>query len=222
MAIKYGITAGTPFDTKLGEIFFKQKGLEVLSAHISENAEEQNRLQYISPKKLEKKTIKTIKNLKKDGADLVIIYCNSLSAVLEVEKISQLADIPILTPLDIYKSLNLTSLDKLALLAANSQSAAKIENIIAEKNPHLEFVSAGVMPIIKAIEAQKEPAAILAEDGLKELLIAFDSMGAEAVLLGCTHLPYLKEEIAKYFEIIIDPADKIKVMAEMTLATKRT
>ncbi|ADQ14902.1 aspartate/glutamate racemase family protein [Halanaerobium hydrogeniformans] len=220
MGIKYGITAGTPFDTKLGEIFFSKKGLEVVSAYISETADEQNRLQYISPKKLEIKTINTIRHLKKAGANIIIIYCNSLSAVLEVDKISALTDIPILTPLAVYKNLDLSSLDKLAILAANSQSAAKIENIIAEKNPHLEFVSAGIMPIINAIEAQKDPTEILAEAGLQELLVAFRTMGADTLLLGCTHLPYLKEEIKGFYENIIDPADKIKVMAEKLLAHK--
>ena len=217
MGIKYGIIAGTPFDTKLGEVFFREKGLDVISAKISENADQQNNLQYSSPAELEIITINTIKELKAAGAEIIIIYCNSLSAVLEIEKISALAEIPIITPLDVYHRLDLSRLDKLAVLAANSQSAAKIENIIAANNAHLEFVTAGIMPIVNSIEAQKDPGEILAELGLKELLLSFKSMGADTILLGCTHLPYLKKEIMDIYEFVIDPADKMIEMAEEIL-----
>lgn len=217
MGIKYGIIAGTPFDTKLGEIFFSKKGLDVISAKISENADQQNNLQYSSPDKLENITIDRIKELKAAGADIIIIYCNSLSAVLNIEKISKLAEINIITPLNVYQKLDLAKLEKLAVLAANSQSAAKIENIIAENNSHLEFVTAGIMPIVNGIEAQKDPGEILEKLGLKELLISFKSMGADTILLGCTHLPYLKKEIMEIYESVIDPADKMIEMAEEIL-----
>lgn len=215
--ITYGIIAGTTFDTKLGAEFFREQGLTVVSKYIAENADIQNNLQYSNPKKLEKITIDAVTELKKLGADIIIIYCNSLSAVLNIEKISALTKIPIITPLDVYKNLELNKIDKLAVLAANSQSAAKIEKIISKNNQKLEFITAGIMPIINVVEAEIEAAEIADKYGLKEMLKSFKSMGADSVLLGCTHLPYLKKEINDIFEEVIDPADKLIEIAEEIL-----
>jgi glutamate racemase len=215
--IIYGIIAGTLIDTELGAEFFAEQGLKVAAENISEKADVQNNLQYSNPKKLEKITIEKVNNLKKSGADIIIIYCNSLSAVLDTEKIAALTKIPIITPLDVYKNLGLQEFDKLAVLAANSQSAAKIENIISKKNQQLEFITAGIMPIINAVEDKIAPAEILSQYGLRKMLISFKEMGADSILLGCTHLPYLKEEINNIFENIIDPADKLIILAEEIL-----
>ncbi|MFW6274138.1 MAG: Asp/Glu racemase, partial [Halanaerobium sp.] len=118
--ITYGIIAGTTFDTKLGAEFFREQGLKAVSKYIAETADLQNNLQYSNPKKLEQITIDAAAELKKMGADIIIIYCNSLSAVLNIEKISAVTKVPIITPLDVYKNLELNKIDKLAVLAANS------------------------------------------------------------------------------------------------------
>lgn len=219
--ITYGIIAGTLFDTELGAEFFAEQGLNVVSENISKTADAQNNLQYSSPKKLEKITIEKVNNLKKSGADIIIIYCNSLSAVLDTEKISALTKLPIITPLDVYKNLDLKNLDSLAVLAANSQSAAKIENIISKNNQKLQFITAGIMPIINAVEDKIAPAEILSKYGLEKMLISFKEMGADSLLLGCTHLPYLKQEIENIFEEIIDPADKLTELAEEILKKEK-
>jgi len=73
----------------------------------------------------------------------------------------------------------------------------------------LEFITAGIMPIINAIEAEVEPKEIYEQYGLKELIDSFQKMGADQLLLGCTHLPYLKSEIKAEFKKIIDPAAEI-------------
>lgn len=215
--ITYGIIAGTLFDTELGADFFAEQGLKVAAENISETADIQNNLQYSNPKKLEKITIEKVNNLKKIGADVIIIYCNSLSAVLDTEKIAALKEIPIITPLDVYKNLDLNKINKLAVLAANSQSAAKIENIISRNNENLEFITAGIMPIINAVENNVSAAEILSKYGLGKMLISFKEMGADFILLGCTHLPYLKNEINNIFENIIDPADELIKIAEEVL-----
>ncbi len=212
--ITYGIIAGTPYDTELGAVFFREQGLKVISSYISKTPDIQNNLQYSNPKKLEEITIEVVKKLKKSGVDLIIIYCNSLSAVLNRKKIMRLTKVPIITPLDVYKNLDLNKIDKLAVLAANSQSAAKIENIISKNNEQLEFITAGIMPIINAVEDKIAPAEILSIYGLKKMLISFKEMGADSLLLGCTHLPYLKKEIEDIFEEIIDPADKLIEISE--------
>ena len=210
--IKLAVIAGTPYDTYLGKEYYSSQGYVVLSDYTSESPAEQNKLQYINPEQLQQITLNKIMKLKVAGAEAVIIYCNSLSAVLNKEDLSKNSDLPILTPLDVYQEISIADSKKIAILAANSQSAVKIEKIIAKNNSKLEFITAGIMPIINAIEAEVKPADIYNNYGLKELINSFYKMGAEQLILGCTHLPYLKNEININFEKIIDPADEILEM----------
>ena len=207
--IKLAVIAGTPYDTMLGKDYYSSKGYDIVSAYTSESSAEQNKLQYSNPEKLQQITLDRIMELKEQGANAVIIYCNSLSAVLDKEELIRNSGLALLTPLDVYKNLSVSDSKKLAILAANSQSAVKIEKIIAKNNSKTEFITAGVMPIINAIEAKIEPGNIYNNHGLKELINSFQKMGADYLLLGCTHLPYLKNEIDNNFEKIIDPADEI-------------
>ena len=207
--IKLAVIAGTPYDTKLGKDYYSSKGYDILSAYTSENPVEQNKLQYSNPEKLQQITIDKIRELKEQGAKAAIIYCNSLSAVLDKEDLIKNSGLPILTPLDVYWNLSITDSKKMAILAANSQSAANIEKIIAANNSQIEFITAGIMPIINTIEAEVNPADIYNNYGLQELINSFQKMGADHLLLGCTHLPYLKDEININFKKIIDPADEI-------------
>lgn len=207
--IKLAVIAGTPYDTYLGKEYYSLKGYDVLSDYTSESSDEQNRLQYSNPQKLQTVTLEKILKLKSLGADAVIIYCNSLSGVLKIDELIQKSELPILTPLDVYKNIEISKESKIGVLAANSKSATNIEKIIAENNSDLEFITAGIMPIINAIEAEIEPAVIYNNYGLKALINSFQKMGADHLLLGCTHLPYLKDQIKNKFEKIIDPADEI-------------
>ena len=54
------------------------------------------------------------------------------------------------------------------------------------------------------------PAEIVKKCGLADLLGYMEACGAEAVVLGCTHFPYLKDELAKLTDLpLIDPADRM-------------
>ncbi|ADO76221.1 aspartate/glutamate racemase family protein [Halanaerobium praevalens] len=206
--IKVGIIAGTPYDTKLGVEYFREQNLKVFAEAVAASPEEQNYLQYINPKKLEEITLEKIENLKIKEAEYIIIYCNSLSAVLDKKKLEKLSAIRIITPLDIYKNLVIDK-KRIAILAANSQSAAKIEKMFMQKNPKLEYVSAGILPIVNYIEQRVDPATIVKEYGLLEIISSFKKMEIAKIVLGCTHFPYLEKEIMKIFPEIINPAQEI-------------
>lgn len=207
--IKLAVIAGTPYDTMLGKDYYSSKGYDVLSDYTSESSVEQNKLQYSNPEQLQQITFDKIMKLKESGAEAVIIYCNSLSTVLNKKDLIKKLGLPISTPLDVYRNLYISESKKMAVLAANSHSAANIEKIIAANNPQIEFITAGIMTIINAIEAEINPKDIYNNYGLQELINSFRKMGADHLLLGCTHLPYLKDEININFEKIIDPADEI-------------
>uniref|UniRef100_UPI002D7F4FF2 aspartate/glutamate racemase family protein n=1 Tax=Oscillibacter sp. TaxID=1945593 RepID=UPI002D7F4FF2 len=60
------------------------------------------------------------------------------------------------------------------------------------------------------------PEALVENCGLGLLLRFFEDNGAEAVVLGCTHFPYVKEALRKRTSLpVLDPAERL---AELVLA----
>ncbi|MBR0468381.1 MAG: aspartate/glutamate racemase family protein, partial [Mogibacterium sp.] len=54
------------------------------------------------------------------------------------------------------------------------------------------------------------PAEVVETCGLADMVKYMESCGAEAIVLGCTHFPYIREELAKLTDLpLIDPADKM-------------
>jgi glutamate racemase len=70
--------------------------------------------------------------------------------------------------------------------------------------------SAGLLPVVLSIEAGLPPEQLVDQHHLVALVNWFESCGAEALLLGCTHFPYFKEELAQRTLLpLIDPADEM-------------
>jgi glutamate racemase len=101
----------------------------------------------------------------------------------------------------------------LGVIAANNQSLAGIERTLQTSNPDCWPLGASLMPVVLQIEAAIKPEVIVHRNKLEGILEAMQAMGAEALLLGCTHFPYLKEEL-EHLRIlpIIDPADRMAQM----------
>ena len=71
-------------------------------------------------------------------------------------------------------------------------------------------LSAGILPTVFAIETGMDPVELVKEQKLVELTEWFASCGMEALLLGCTHFPYFKKELAERVSLpLIDPADEM-------------
>ena len=79
-----------------------------------------------------------------------------------------------------------------------------------ETNEDIYMVGSGNMAIVSAIEEGLEPAEIVEKCGIDHMIKYMEACGCEALLLGCTHFPYLKEEIKSICDMpIIDPADEM-------------
>lgn len=101
--IKVGVIAGTPVDTQMGVDFFSSKGINALGYPVSSCPEEQSRFQILSPVELANKIREIIKEVKYKSIDTIIIYCNSLSAAVDMDKLSREEEMRIITPLTVYK-----------------------------------------------------------------------------------------------------------------------
>ena len=193
--MKLGVFAGTFEDTKMGEELLKSRGFETIAYPISKNPKEQSLLQYYSREELTKIVEEKIKDAKNKGAEKIFIYCNSLSASIDLESLSHRQAIQIITPLDFYKDLD-TKYEKIIILAANSKSAHEIDKLLSEKS-FRDTISLGFLSLVEEID-------------LKDLFGFFNGMEnkADGIILACTHFPYMKDAFKRLTNIeILDPAE---------------
>ena len=110
--------------------------------------------------------------------------------------------------MDFYENLD-AKYQKLVILAANSKSAHEVDKIISKKI-FRDTTSIGMLEIVEEIEKKTPPEEIVKKLGMKELFNFFNSMSKkpDAIILACTHFPYMKDEFKKLTDIeILDPAE---------------
>lgn len=206
--MKIGVFAGTCADTKMGEEILKSRGFETISYPISKNPKDQSLLQYYSREELTKIVEEKIKDAKNKGAEKIFIYCNSLSASVDIKSLSRRQAIQIITPLDFYKDLD-RKYKKIIILSANSKSAHEIDKILSEKQ-FRDTISLGFLKLVEEIEKKTPPQEIVDKLNLRELFDFFNGMEdkADGIILACTHFPYMKELFKSLTDIeILDPAE---------------
>jgi len=210
--VKVGVIAGTPVDTQMGVDFLISKGINACGYSVSSCPQEQSKFQILSPFELADNIRKIIRKIKSENIDTIIIYCNSLSAAVDMDKLSIEEDIRIITPLNIYKKIA-CNFKNIGVITANNKSCAGIEKVVQSVNPDCNVIGIGILPLVidieKGISAQK----IVEKFSLRNVMEFYNSIKVDVVILGCTHFPYLYNELKKYTSIpILDPA---QLMYEM-------
>ena len=115
----------------------------------------------------------------------------------------------IVTPLQVYRALP-ACYRRLGLVAANAQGLAGIERVLYQEDPSLELLSVSLLPVVLSIESGASPEEIISRHCLTELTAWFQGCGMEALILGCTHFPYVKEALsARTNLLLIDPAEEM-------------
>lgn len=204
--MKIGVIAGTPIDTQMGAAFFSGRGFDVFSVPVSETPEEQSALQILMPDKLEAIVSQKLARLKQSGISHIVVYCNSLSSAVDFGRLQSVHGISIVTPHDVYRKMANTY-NILGVLAANNQSAAGIEKTIQQANPACHVIGVGILPLVVAIEQRMAPEEIIARFEISKILSFFSAIGCGALILGCTHFPYLYDQICTMTRMkVIDPA----------------
>ncbi|AAO35043.1 Asp/Glu/hydantoin racemase [Clostridium tetani] len=200
------LIAGTPFDTQMGMNFLKTKGYDSRAYPISKTPNEQSKLQILYPDRLREMVIEKIKEIKREKIKNIYIHCNSLSGAVDMDKLKEEYEINIITPLQIYREMA-NQFDTIGVLAANNQSTFGIERTIQEVNPKAYVIGIGILPLVNAIEKSLPVKDIVEDFALEKTIEFFIKNNCEAIILGCTHFPYLYKELqAKSFIKIIDPA----------------
>ena len=217
------VIAGTPVDTQMGAEYIERKtreaglvpGFMPLNCPASADCDEQVRFQYSDNDGKRAVMDNIFDPAIEDGVRDFFVYCNSLSGAFDFDayalrkSIESGADIRIYTPLQVYRELG-RAYERIGVMAANNLSAHAIEEALMASNPDIYMIGTGNMAIVRAIEDGLSPEEIVEKCGLAHLVKYLEACGAEALVLGCTHFPYIKEEIGKLTDLpVVDPADEM-------------
>ena len=219
---RVAVLAGTPVDTAMGVEYIKNKNSETegqcllpLSDPVSVDCDAQVRFQY-SDEDEKRAVMDNIFNAEiAEGVRDFFVYCNSLAGSFDFDTYAVMKsldtdeDIRIYTPLQVYRSLG-GEYGRIGVLAANNLSAHAIEEALMAANPDIYMIGTGNMAIVRAIEDGLAPEKIVETCGLRYMVKYMEACGAEAIVLGCTHFPYFRDELAALTDLpVIDPADKM-------------
>ena len=202
--------AGTPIDTKMGAILLYNNNFnEIIEIPISETPSEQTVFQVSDMEYKENIINSYIDRIKKQNCNVLFVYCNSLSGSVNFEKITEKNNIRIITPMDVYREIAF-QYKNIAVISANAQGLAGIERVIFQKNREIKITGVTLLEMVKEIEKGSSPFKILEKFDFLTLVKYFETMNIETIILGCTHFPYIKEELEKITDLeIIDPGIKM-------------
>lgn len=207
--MKIAVIAGTPVDTQMGVDLLLERGADAAGFPVSRTPEEQTAFQVRSQPEKERAVGAILDRIKAQGMDRVLLYCNSLSASVDAHTMAEARGLRIWTPMDVYGE-TARNHRCLGVLAANCQGAAGVERAMVNASPETVVIGAGNLRLVLGIEAGQDPEELLAECGAADLLRYFEGNGAEAVVLGCTHFPYLREALQKKSALpVVDPSERL-------------
>lgn len=220
--VKVAVLAGTPVDTAMGVEYIKNKNSETegqcflpLCDPVSVDCDAQVRFQY-SDEDEKRAIMDNVFNAEiAEGVRDFFVYCNSLAGSFDFDTYAVMKSldtdesIRIYTPLQVYRNLG-GEYGRIGVMAANNLSAHAIEEALMAANPDIYMIGTGNMAIVRAIEDGLAPEKIVETCGLRYMVKYMEACGAEAIVLGCTHFPYFRDELAALTDLpVIDPADKM-------------
>ena len=209
MSEQIAVLAGTPVDTAMGMEVLSAAGLAGLAFPLAQDPRQQTSFQIASQAEKRAKVLDILNQAMRQGCQKAFVYCNSLSAAVDFGPLAKETGMYIVTPLDVYQSLA-PRYHRLGLIAANAQGLAGIERTLFAANPALDLLGTALLPVVLSIEAGEDPGALVERHHLPELAEWFQRCGMEALLLGCTHFPYLKAALAERTNLpLIDPAEEM-------------
>lgn len=190
LAVIGGVIAGTPVDTALGVNYLEHLGYRTLSFPAGRSPKEQSFLQQYHPNLLQQLCLRKAQDMAQAGAQFILIYCNSLSATLDLNALRTQLNIPLITPMDVYQTLAM-QYQRFAIVAANAIGLLGADTAIMRHNPAAWTLGYQNIEIVRRIEQQKPPEAIIAGSGLREFINIAVIEHADLILLACTHYPCL-------------------------------
>ncbi len=203
------VLAGTPVDTQMGADVLRAHGLEPRSFPVSRHPLEQAAFQVKSKEEKHAALTEILRHAMTSGCGSAFIYCNSLSGSADFPVLSRALGIRIVTPMDAYGTIA-RQYRRLGVVAYNGQALAGIDTAMVRANPDILLQPAGIPEVTIDIEKGLSPDEIIRRRHLAELMAYLAACGCEALVLGCTHFPYLTDALRAYTSLpLLDPAEEM-------------
>lgn len=203
------VIAGTPVDTRMGVDLMRARGAEARGFPVSRTPGEQTAFQVGSQAAREAAVGAIFDEIRTQGMDRALVYCNSLSASVDAPALGAARGLRVWTPMDVYGEIA-GRYRRVGVLAANCQGAAGVERAMVNASPEIIVLGAADLRLVQGVEAGTPPEELAERCGLGDVLRFFERNGAEAVVLGCTHFPYVKSVLqARTALPVLDPAERL-------------
>lgn len=209
------VLAGTPVDTEMGAVVLRQHGIEPLNCPVSRFPLEQASFQVKTREQKHDVLYGILTGAMERGCRSAFIYCNSLSGAADFPTLSQELGIPIVTPMDAYGQIA-QAYSRLAIIAYGGQAFVGQDTAMVRANPEIMLFPAGVPTVTIDIEEGIDPEEIIRRNHLDTLMRYFEACGCEALVLGCTHFPYIAEALRAHTRLpLLDPAEEmVRILRE--------
>lgn len=184
------VIAGTPYDSRLGRDLLLEAGVEASAHAMAGSPDEQDYLQHERPRDLDAAFRRTVEGLRERGTELVMLFCNSMAAVVDADR----AALPVLSPVTVYREV--TSWARTSLVVTgNTNALCGYERAVRKADPAHRLVGVSDTDLVRGIEAG-DPDTAYAASHLPATLPLAGRLGLSAVVLACTHftavLPHVK------------------------------
>ncbi|MDD4954511.1 MAG: glutamate racemase [Candidatus Omnitrophica bacterium] len=159
--------------------------------------------------------------LLKKKVKIIVVACNTASA-LSLDALSGMFSVPLIGVIEAgaRKAIKATKNKKIAVVGTRSTINSKsYENAILKNEKKAKIYSKACplfVPLVEEGILEGETTRGVVEMYLKSL----KSTGADVIILGCTHYPLLKKQIASYLKgvYIVDSATEVALHAKEILA----
>lgn len=192
MKNKIAVLWGTPIDTRFGKQFLTSLWYkDIITRSSASSPSEQNKLQFLKSNTLQGICEAYCKEFRMHWCKFILIYCNSLTSILDLEKLKVISDIPVFSPRDVYQNFSKTY-SKIMIIAANATGSK-----LAEESLLLYWCdnisTFWNLDIVYGIEDWWNPEKIYSNLWLLEIIKFSEKNNFEAIVLSCTHFPYLRK-----------------------------
>lgn len=175
------VIAGTRYDSGLGAELLRAEGLAARPHAMAASPDEQDSLQYQDPGGLAAAFHQRLAELRADGTELAMLFCNSMSAVVDHDDTA----LPVVSPVTVYSEL-LPKLRSSLVVTGNAQAVLGVERTAWRTAPGHRMLAVSDPALVRGIEAG-DPEAAFHASHLPTTLRLAERLGLDAVVLACTH-----------------------------------
>lgn len=202
---RFAVIGGTIYDTDLGFYLLKDLGINAVKKNIRNTPVQQDKFQlnHNINHDINDHIIDQINNLKKKYfITHVLIYCVSMSGLVDHTRIVDQTGVHLITP---YTSISdkFKNFNTLGVLSANNLSANNFEKHILKFNKNCDVSKMFNIDIVNDIEKKMEASVIIKNYKLDIFIENLKKNNINKLVLGCTHFSYLMNELSQLNEIEI-------------------